>query len=69
MACAVVRIRPKPASSVCVRQFPAIALATGDFNEDGRPDLATASYSNSSVTVLFGNNVDFHKAFVEFEEG
>src|SRR5204863_7074664 len=34
-----------------------IALAAGDFNEDGRFDLATASYSNSSVTVLFGNNV------------
>ena len=29
----------------------------GDFNEDGRLDIAAASYSNSNLTVLFNNNV------------
>ena len=30
-------------------------LAVGDFNGDGRPDLATANYSGNSVTLLPGN--------------
>ena len=33
----------------------AIALVGGDFNSDGITDLATASYSNANVTLLFGN--------------
>jgi hypothetical protein len=31
------------------------AVATGDFNNDGRPDLVTANQGNPSVSVLLGN--------------
>ena len=31
------------------------AVATGDFNGDGKPDLATADYGSSTVSVLLGN--------------
>jgi len=39
------------------RSFPASAasIALGDFNGDGKPDLAGISYSNYSVSVLLGN--------------
>ena len=30
-------------------------VVAGDFNSDGRPDLATASYDSSTVTVLLGD--------------
>jgi len=31
------------------------AVAVGDFNGDGVPDLATANYSTNNVTVLLGS--------------
>src|SRR5688572_28103067 len=31
------------------------AVVTADFNGDGRPDLATANYSASTVSVLLAN--------------
>ena len=31
------------------------AMVAADFNNDGRPDLATANYSSSNVSVLLGN--------------
>jgi hypothetical protein len=31
------------------------ALAIGDFNGDGKPDLAIANSGDNTVTVLFGN--------------
>ena len=31
------------------------SVAVGDFNKDGNPDLATANYGNSTVSVLLGN--------------
>jgi len=33
----------------------AYALATGDFNGDGKPDLAIADFSGNDVSVLLGN--------------
>ena len=30
-------------------------MAVGDFNGDGIPDLATANYTTSNVTVLLGS--------------
>ena len=37
-----------------VIQHPIYALA-GDFNEDGSPDLAVASYEGSHVSILIGD--------------
>src|SRR6266852_4120570 len=31
------------------------AAATGDFNSDGKPDLAVANYGDGSVSILLGN--------------
>jgi len=31
------------------------AMAVGDFNADGKPDLAIANYADNSVTILLGN--------------
>ncbi|MDR3725650.1 MAG: FG-GAP-like repeat-containing protein, partial [Terracidiphilus sp.] len=31
------------------------AMAVGDFNGDGKPDLAIANYADNSVTILLGN--------------
>jgi hypothetical protein len=33
-------------------------IATGDFNNDGRPDLVTDSWANDQVEVLFGESID-----------
>ena len=33
-----------------------IAAVVGDFNEDGRPDIATANYGNDTMAVLLGGN-------------
>src|SRR5262245_63931057 len=32
-----------------------ISVAVGDFNLDGKPDLATANYFSDNVTILLGN--------------
>jgi len=45
---------PAPGSPVGVGTRPA-SVAVGDFNADGRPDLAIANYDSSNVTVLLGN--------------
>lgn len=31
------------------------SVAVGDFNGDGRPDLATANYTGDTVSILLGN--------------
>jgi hypothetical protein len=38
---------------------PPIAMAAGDFNHDGNPDLAVINSSNSRVSVLLTNPADF----------
>jgi hypothetical protein len=45
---------PAPGSPFPVGSEP-LSVAVGDFNGDGKPDLATANYSDGSVTVLLGN--------------
>ncbi len=30
-------------------------IVTGDFNNDGKPDLAIANFGSNNVTVLLGN--------------
>ena len=32
-----------------------LAIAVGDFNGDGKPDIVTADYSDAAVGVLLGN--------------
>ena len=32
-------------------------MAVGDFNLDGKPDLAVANYSSDNVTILLGNGM------------
>ncbi len=43
-----------PGSPVAVGTAPDF-LAVGDFNGDGKPDLAIANYGSNNVTVLLGN--------------
>ncbi|HKO99186.1 MAG TPA: FG-GAP-like repeat-containing protein, partial [Pyrinomonadaceae bacterium] len=40
------------------------AIASGDFNNDGKPDLATANNSSNSVSVLLGNGAGAFAALV-----
>ena len=33
------------------------AIVVGDFNKDGKPDVATASHFSNNVSILLGNGV------------
>jgi uncharacterized protein (TIGR03437 family) len=46
--------KPAPGSPFTVGVAP-ISVASGDFNGDGIPDLATANAATNNVTVLLGN--------------
>jgi hypothetical protein len=47
-----------PNSPIAVGQFP-VAIATGDLNADGVPDLAVVNQTDNSVTILLGSaNLD-----------
>ena len=43
-----------PGSPIGVGYYP-VSVAVGDFNGDGKPDLAVANYGNYYVTILLGN--------------
>jgi FG-GAP-like repeat/FG-GAP repeat len=45
------------------------AVVTGDFNGDGRLDLAVANYSDSTVSVLLGNALGGFGAKTDFATG
>ena len=34
-----------------------VAIVTGDFNQDGKPDLATANAGSSNVSILLGDGI------------
>ena len=42
------------------------ALATGDFNKDGQPDLAVANFGSDSVNILLGNGDGTFAAPVDY---
>jgi hypothetical protein len=44
-------------------------VATGDFNHDGRIDLATANWGNSTVTILLGNGDGSFNATTNYPVG
>jgi hypothetical protein len=44
-------------------------VAVGDFNGDGKPDLAIANYSDNSVSVLLGNGDGTFRSHVDYPTG
>ncbi|MFJ8159449.1 FG-GAP-like repeat-containing protein [Streptomyces sp. NPDC096136] len=56
---AAVELNPTPGCDTtgdnpCVARFPA-SVGVGDFDEDGKPDLATANTNTNNVAVVLGN--------------
>jgi len=43
-----------PNSPISVGSSPS-SITAGDFNQDGKPDLAVSNYYGNNITVLFGN--------------
>ena len=44
--------------------FRSYAAATGDFNEDGKPDLAVADYYGNVVSILINRTTPYPAALV-----
>src|SRR4029077_1641654 len=57
-----------PATSYPVGTSPA-AVAVGDFNGDGKPDIAVANTGSSNVSILLGNGDGTFQSAVEFNAG
>lgn len=55
------------------RTYPAgtgpMSLASGDFNRDGRRDLAVANSGSNTVSILFGNGDGSFQAAVNYAVG
>ena len=51
-----------------VGEYPE-ALAEGDFNGDGKPDLVVANYASSTVSVLLGNGDGTFQPHVDYATG
>ena len=51
-----------------VGRFP-YSVAVGDFNGDGKPDLAVANYNSNNVSVLLGNGDGSFQAAQDFGAG
>ncbi|MDA5280893.1 FG-GAP-like repeat-containing protein [Streptomyces sp. Isolate_45] len=56
---AAVELNPTPGCDTtgdnpCVARFP-VGVAVGDFDEDGKPDLATSNANTNNVSVVLGN--------------
>lgn len=53
---------PAPGSPFFTEGLPHVhGIAAGDFNKDGRWDLATDSWGNDNIEILFGNNQTLFK--------
>src|SRR6266705_1027746 len=67
-------VLPTPAAdyilggSFAAGQFP-IALATGDFNRDGRPDVAVANQGSGDVSILLCNGDGTFQAATNYPAG
>src|SRR5207237_1519142 len=46
-----------------------VSVAVGDFNGDGRPDLAVANALSSNVSVLLGDGDGTFQAALNFDTG
>jgi hypothetical protein len=46
-----------------------MSLASGDFNRDGRRDLAVANSGSNTVSILFGNGDGSFQAAVNYAVG
>jgi len=55
-------------STVPVAPYP-MAIAAGDFNGDGTPDLLTTSYNDGTVAVLLGDGRGGFSAAPSFDQG
>ena len=55
------------------RNFPAsgcaVSVVVGDFNRDGKPDLAVANYNSTNVSVLLGNGDGTFESAISFSVG
>jgi hypothetical protein len=58
----------KGARDYSVGQTP-YAVAAGDFNSDGKPDIAAADYFGNSVRIAFGNGSGAFASFSNFPVG
>jgi hypothetical protein len=58
-----------PVSTTGGAQTGPSAIATGDFNADGKIDLAITNQGNNTVSILFGNGNGVFQAPVEFTTG
>ncbi len=50
-------LAPAPGSPIALGLTSTQSIETGDFNFDGKPDLATANIDSNNVTVLLGNGM------------
>jgi hypothetical protein len=41
-------------------------IAAGDFNNDGKPDLATDSWGNDQVEIVYGDSIQLFKQLTQF---
>ncbi|CAM5648018.1 hypothetical protein SAVIM338S_06447 [Streptomyces avidinii] len=67
---AAVQLNPTPGcdstgDNPCVVRFPA-AVAVADFDEDGKPDLATSNTNTNNVSVVLGNGDGTFGAATQF---
>ena len=49
--------------------IPDRLLAVGDFNQDGKPDLAVANNADNSVSILLGNGEGTFRPKIDFPVG